>query len=110
MDVDWTLRSWTADGTQHEAVGLQAPPSLRLTPDGQLHGTDGCNIVAGPARIDGDRLVTGQLRSTMRWCGEDVERTARVVRAVLGAGPTWTVADGLLELTDGSATLHYSAT
>jgi heat shock protein HslJ len=49
--------------------GLERPATVRFA-DGRVNGFSGCNTFSGDYTLDGDRLVLGQLASTMMACDE----------------------------------------
>ena len=82
------------NGTAWRAVlvGGRAPapltaPTLLFKP-GRVEGSDGCNTFGGDGRVEGDRLVLGEVAQTLMLCAEPVNgigamymaaiRTARV--------------------------------
>lgn len=84
------------DGTVSSVIGEQR---LMLEDDGQLVAETGCNGVAGPYEVVGDRLVTGELIGTLMGCEDAVMRQETHIGRVLQAGPTIAIDGDRLTLT-----------
>ena len=66
------------EGTAWRAVlvGGRAPapptaPTLLFKP-GRVEGSDGCNTFGGDGRVEGDRLVLGEVAQTLMLCAEPI--------------------------------------
>lgn len=61
----------------------EATPSLIFDKNGEVHGTDGCNLLGGNYKLSGSTVTFSEFRSTMMYC-QDVDtwlqggRTAEV--------------------------------
>jgi heat shock protein HslJ len=78
--------------------------------DGNVSMNAGCNTYFGPVDLGGGTLSAPQLAGTMMACDEALMSQDEWLVAFLASGPTWTYADGTLELTDGTDTLIFSDT
>jgi heat shock protein HslJ len=104
-DKTWTLHA--IDG--RPAAG---PAELRLGTDGQLAAKPGCNTTGGPYAIDGNRLTTGTLATSLMLCAAPaVAAQETTFLAVLEADPVFAVdtGTGQLRLTAGGVTLLFDA-
>lgn len=102
-------------GTEWRLVWLQgvaaAPARATLRFDGgRVAGSDGCNRLMGPARIDGDRLAIGPLAGTRMACAQG-QAEADAFSAALARVQGHRVQGEMLSLTDagGSALLRLRA-
>lgn len=93
-------------GTEWRLVWLQGmaavPPDAGLRFDGgRVAGSDGCNRLTGPARIDADRLAIGPLAGTRMACaaGQDA---ARAFADALARAQRWRVQGEMLSLVDAA--------
>jgi heat shock protein HslJ len=89
--------------------GLERPVTVRFA-DGRVNGFSGCNTFAGDYTLDGDRLVLGQLATTMMACDEPAGEVERVFQGAL-AGPLRFAFDGRdMKLTNASdVSLQFAA-
>lgn len=46
----------------------KAMPSLVFDQNGEVHGTDGCNLIGGEYKISGSTVTFTEFRSTMMYC------------------------------------------
>lgn len=46
----------------------EAMPSLTFDPNGEVHGTDGCNLIGGEYKVAGSTVTFTNFRSTMMYC------------------------------------------
>ena len=68
-----------------EGRSLVAGSTVRLGfESGQLSGSAGCNSMGGPYRIDGDRLIAGQLATTEMACDPALMEQDRWLSDLLG--------------------------
>jgi len=74
---------------------------LRFFEDGRLSAQAGCNHIGGDGRIDGDRLVLGELSMTEMGCDEPRHSQDEWLADFLGAKPTWSLSGTDLVLGDG---------
>ena len=79
------LGTWNGEG--------ERAPSLDLTGDGRVSGTDGCNRLMGSWRADGDTVTFGQVASTMMYC-EGVDEWLKAMATARIDGDAMTVFDG----------------
>ena len=76
-------RTFLSTGAQGRA--LVAGSTVRLAfQDGQVSASAGCNSMGGPYRIDGDRLVAGQLATTEMACDPALMEQDRWLADLLG--------------------------
>lgn len=73
-------------------TAVQTEPSLELTKSGGVTGTDGCNRLTGDYTVEGDKVVFGQIASTMMFC-ETVETWLNRMASATVSGDTMTVFD-----------------
>jgi heat shock protein HslJ len=92
--------------TGAEGRGLVPGSTVRLTfQDGQVSASAGCNSMGGPYRIEGDRLVAGQLMTTEMACDPALMEQDRWVADLLGGatialdGDTLTLTGATIRLT-----------
>ena len=81
-----------------------SPVQLQLK-DGQLSATAGCNRLFGPARLEGGRLVVGQLARTMMMCAPEAMAAEDALKALLASRPVVEQQDGKLLLKGEGRTL-----
>ena len=102
-DKPWALHS--IDGKP-----AAAPAELTLGTNGQLAATPGCNTTGGPFTIEGNRIMTGLLATTLMLCADAaVAAQETAFLAVLDADPVFAVdtGTGQLRLTAGGVTLLF---
>jgi heat shock protein HslJ len=68
---------------------------------GQVHAEAGCNLMSGPVRFSGDRLVVGDLAVTEKGCAPELHAQDQWLNKLLRASPTWRLTGSQLALTDG---------
>ena len=107
VGVEWTLLRFVSDGVESVPGDYPLEITLGITGAGALSATDGCNWLSGPVEVEAERLVLGQLASTMRGCRGPVEQIAPLISRVLSSSPTWEIQDGTLVLTSANTTLLY---
>lgn len=79
-----------------------------------LNASDGrvsilvCNLLAGPASLDGDRLSVSLGAHTATTCGEPRDGNEAVIEALLSSSPTVSISGGRLTLTAGALQLTAS--
>lgn len=93
-------------GTEWRLVWLQgvaaAPARATLRFDGgRVAGSDGCNRLTGPARIDADRLAIGPLAGTKMACAQG-QAEAQAFADTLARVQRWAVQGETLSLVDGA--------
>jgi heat shock protein HslJ len=74
----------------------------------QLSVTTGCNGLTGGFTIDGGRLVTGDLASTMMACEEPLMAQEQWITAFLGSSPTIELDGSELDLDSGDDSIDLS--
>lgn len=47
---------------------VEAMPSLIFDPNGEVHGTDGCNLIGGDYTLSGSTVIFTDFHSTMMYC------------------------------------------
>lgn len=82
----------------------QREAQIVLHDDGRVTGSDGCNLVSGGFRSEGDGLTFTPLASTMMACPQGVEQEQAFSRA-LGATARYRTPGGYLELLDAAGSL-----
>lgn len=91
--------SWTVNTINGVAVLPAARPTLTFAQDGTIAGSASCNHYSGPYRIDGDRIVIGDLASTLMLCDGEVGAQETAFLGALRASQTWRVTEaGDLEI------------
>ncbi len=94
-----SLEGRTFLSTDVEGRALVAGSTVRLTfLNGQVSASAGCNSLGGPYRIEGDRLIAGQLATTEMACDPALMDQDRWVADLLG-GATITFDGDTLTLT-----------
>jgi heat shock protein HslJ len=107
VGTEWVLDS-ILSGAVVSSVPAGVAARLRFGADGQVTVETGCNSGGGPYRIDGDRLVFGDLVLTKRACVGPEGQVEAAVLAVLGAGEVRFGIDGsTLRLVAGSEGLDF---
>lgn len=100
----------TLDGRTYLSTaiaGADLVPGTRVRlafQDGNLGASAGCNSMGGAYRLDGDRLVTGQMSMTEMGCEEPLMQQDAWLAAFLG-GATVTLDADTLVLRNGAVTL-----
>ena len=107
VGVEWTLLRFVSDGAESVPGDYPLEVTLGITSTGALTATDGCNWLYGSVELRADRLVTGQLASTMRGCSGPVVQVAPLIERVLHSSPTWVIRDETLTLSTVNTTLVY---
>src|SRR5262245_63743564 len=74
-------------------AGLSQAPSVRFEA-GRLQGFGGCNRLAGPYAIEGDRVKLGPLAGTMMACPEPAMAVETAFQQALAGGVRFRVAEG----------------
>ena len=100
------LEGRTFLSTGAEGRALVAGSTVRLAfEDGQVSASAGCNSMGGPYRIEGDRLVAGQLMTTEMACDPALMEQDRWLADLLGGstialdGDTLTLTGATIRLT-----------
>lgn len=107
VGTDWVLASMLTGGTA-SSVPAGVVAGVHFGADGQVSVETGCNSGGGPYRIDGDRLVFGDLVLTKRACIGPAGEVEAAVLAVLGAKEVVFGIDGsTLRLVAGAAGLDF---
>lgn len=106
----WVVERIVEGGEDRPVVAAGTePPTLTLTEADGVTFT-GCNGGAGPARLDGDRLVVDEVSSTLMGCEGPDGQALMAQDAWLGeflmAGPTVTVDADTLVLATDDAEVH----
>lgn len=105
--TDLTLegRSWTVTELNGKPVRLvpnQLPPSLNFdSTNSRVTGSTGCNSLNGSYRVSGDTITIEKVATTRRACMNGME-TEQPFLAALNQARQWTIAGGLLTLSDGA--------
>ncbi len=107
VGTDWLLTS-ILSGDVVSSVPAGVVARLRFGNDGRVTVETGCNAGGGSYRLDGDRIVFGELALTKRACTGAAGEVEQAVLAVLGAGAVAYGIDGpTLRLVAGSAGLDF---
>jgi copper homeostasis protein (lipoprotein) len=85
-------------------VENEREPHIMLRDDNRLAGADGCNLMVGTYRLDGNTVAFLQTASTMMACPQGLEQAQRF-RAALAAATRYRVVGPHLELFDGEGTM-----
>jgi heat shock protein HslJ len=83
--------TWTVQTINGVAVLPAARPTLTFAQDGTVAGSASCNQYSGPYRIDGDRIVIGDLASTLMLCEGEVGAQEIAFLGALRGGQTWRI-------------------
>lgn len=75
--------------------------TLRFNGHGQMTADAGCNLMSGPVRFDGGRLVVTDLAVTEKGCAPELHAQDEWLHKLLRAGPTWRLSGSELVLTGG---------
>jgi heat shock protein HslJ len=100
IGTSWAVVAIDGDPAGHPSRGVVGTPSLRLTEDGAIAGTTGCNRFFGRYQLDGTTLTIGPLATTRMACdGPAAAQEAALLRVL---------SDAALEATVAADTLHLS--
>jgi heat shock protein HslJ len=77
---------------------------------GSIGANAGCNSLTAPVRIQPDRLVVGQIITTLIGCGAEREEQDRWLAGFLAADPNWSLTAGRLMLASGSTVIVLTET
>lgn len=88
---------------------LARAPFLRFEPGGRVVGSDGCNSVSGPARVEGDAIIFGQLYRSYEICHGALWKQAGEINGVLRGRVTWRIVCNVLMLQGHTGELDYDA-
>jgi heat shock protein HslJ len=67
VNAQWVLESYGPPGAETPVVG-ETPLTIEFTTDGQVSGNAGCNSFAGGYQVQEDKLLLGELVSTLVAC------------------------------------------
>ncbi|MBX9700891.1 MAG: META domain-containing protein [Acetobacteraceae bacterium] len=100
-------RRWVATEIGGAPVAAGVTSDITFTTAGQVHGSGGCNRIAGGYRLEGaDGIRIGPLAGTMMACEDPKDAQERRFHEALGAARHWRITDGTLLLRDaGGATV-----
>jgi len=76
----WQITGLVLDGQKIAATG-------KLSLDGQLSASVGCNSMGGPYRIDGATITVGSLTTTLMGCPGDIGKAEDALMKLLSTGP-----------------------
>jgi heat shock protein HslJ len=93
----------TENGKPH-ALLPNTELSVEFTDDGRLIARAGCNTMQGGVNTADGKLVLSEFSSTDMGCGEGRGEQDTFVAKVLGASPSWQLADDRLTITSGTTT------
>jgi heat shock protein HslJ len=106
--VDLTDGVWVADGIDDPNREIVPGSSIRLTfTDDSLSVDAGCNIMGGPASIDGDELVVGDLAGTLIACEEPLAQQEQWLSTLLTSGPEIESHEADLWLSHDDSVIHF---
>ncbi|MGW8061985.1 META domain-containing protein [Streptomyces ziwulingensis] len=94
--VRWSIDRVTVDGTSHRAPDTA---HLRITEQGEVAGSTGCNTFGARADLDGERVRLSDARFTEKACENTPAAFEKSLGRALTAELTATTADGRLTLT-----------
>jgi heat shock protein HslJ len=100
VGTGWTIVAIDGDPTGRPSRGVVGAPALRLSEDGNVTGTTGCNRFFGRYQLDGTSLAIGPLATTRMACDELAAGQEAALLRVLS--------DAALEATVAGDTLHLS--
>jgi heat shock protein HslJ len=80
--------------------------TFRFDGHGRLSADAGCNLMSGPVRFDGGRLITGDLATTEKGCSPELQAQDEWLGTLLRAGPAWRLSGNELVLTNGGTELR----
>jgi heat shock protein HslJ len=95
----WRLDAIVEGADPDAAVSSVIGDATLQLEDGRLGGQTGCNSFGASYELDGDRLVVGDVESTLIGCEDALAAQEAHVVAVLDADPTVRVDGPTLELT-----------
>ena len=95
QSTEWRL---TTIGGEPVTAGI---PMIRLSSDGGLAGSTGCNMVKSTYALDGSSLSFGPIGTTRKYC-RAVRETERAFLAVLAEARGFAIDGGTLILTGGN--------
>lgn len=97
--------------TGSRSIAPDSMISVTFVDETQLSATAGCNTMNGGYTIAGDTLSAPQLAMTAMACADNaVGEQESWFAGFLAASPTFTLADGVLTLTDGTDTVVLAGT
>jgi heat shock protein HslJ len=106
--VSWRLSGLTAKGLQAPAASSR-PVTVRFEA-GRVSGFSGCNNFMGSYKVDGDRVILGQLAGTMMACPEPQTAIESAFRAAFWGAVRYSIrADQLTLLAESGAVLAFEA-
>lgn len=94
----------TEDGKPRELLS-DTELSMQFTDDGRLITQAGCNTMQGTVSTADGKLVVDDLGSTAMGCDQAHNEQDAFVSKVLGASPSWQLAEDRLTVTSGTTTL-----
>ncbi len=102
----WTLTSY-GSSTNPTPAAPDADTSIEFASDGTLAGNVGCNGFGGDYKVDGDKIVFGQIISTLMFCEGPVGEQEAVTLAVFAESAPFVVDGDTLTITsaDGSSVI-----
>jgi heat shock protein HslJ len=106
--VTWRLSGFGGKGTEIPA-GSSRPVTARFEA-GRVSGFSGCNNFMGSYKVDGDRVILGQLAGTMMACPEPQTTIENAFRVAFWGTVRYTIrADQLTLLAESGAVLAFEA-
>lgn len=94
----WTVTS-LIDGQTASSVPSGVIAVLTFSEDGKVSGSTGCNILTGDAKVNGDKLLFGDLITSKRMCVEPAGPVEGQVLGVLQGEVSWRIEANKLVLT-----------
>jgi heat shock protein HslJ len=96
----WRLDALVEGADPDSAVSSVLGDATLELESGQLGGHSGCNGFGGGYEVDGNRLLVGDIESTLIGCDEALAAQEAHIVGVLQADPTFRIEGASLELTD----------
>ena len=102
----WELVSYGSPSSQTPAAP-SVDTSVEFGSDGTLAGNVGCNSFGGDYKVDGDKIVFGQITSTLMFCEGPVGEQEATTLAVFTESATFVVEGDSLTITsaDGDSVI-----
>ncbi|MBC7877749.1 MAG: META domain-containing protein [Anaerolineales bacterium] len=100
----WELNSYGSP-TSLVAAAVDVETSIDFAADGTLAGNVGCNGFGGDYTVDGDKIVFGQIISTLMFCEGPVGEQEAITLAVFAESAPFTIDGDTMTITsaDGSS-------
>ena len=101
------VSSTVTDGGADKALVANTKLRLTFSADGNVGGYAGCNHISGTYRVDGGRLLAGNLGTTEMGCPPELMAQDEWYGALLGANPTISLTGNNLVIEAGSVRVSF---